>query len=276
MSYLDKIDPKALPQHVGIIMDGNGRWAAKRHMPRAHGHRSAVKAVRSSVEAAAELGLNVLTLFAFSTENWQRPKKEVSALMELFYEFLEKELHTMLENNVRFQLIGDRDKLPDFLQDRLSNALNSTSENTGLLLNLALNYGGRDEISRAVRKISASVKKGELQPENIDEALISANTYTAGLPDPDLIIRTSGELRLSNFLIWQAAYAEFYFTEVLWPDFNKEDLHKALLEYQNRKRRMGRTTASAVISKSKQHVSRMVSDKSKKTALLKHQRKLFL
>ncbi len=267
MSNLDKIDPKALPQHVGIIMDGNGRWAAERHMPRIHGHRSAVKAVRASVETAAELGLNVLTLFAFSTENWQRPKKEVSALMELFYEFLEKELHTMLENNVRFQLIGDRDKLPDFLQDRLSNALNSTSENTGLLLNLALNYGGRDEISRAVRKISESVKKGELQPENIDEALISANTYTAGLPDPDLIIRTSGELRLSNFLIWQAAYAEFYFTEVLWPDFNKEDLHKALLEYQNRKRRMGRTTASAVISKSKQHVSRMLSDKSNKSRL---------
>ena len=267
MSNLDKIDPKALPQHVGIIMDGNGRWAAERHMPRIHGHRSAVKAVRASVETAAELGLNVLTLFAFSTENWQRPNKEVSALMELFYEFLEKELHTMLENNVRFQLIGDRDKLPDFLQDRLSNALNSTSENTGLLLNLALNYGGRDEISRAVRKISESVKKGELQPENIDEALISANTYTAGLPDPDLIIRTSGELRLSNFLIWQAAYAEFYFTEVLWPDFNKEDLHKALLEYQNRKRRMGRTTASTVISKSKKHVSRNVTDKSKKNRL---------
>ena len=159
MSNLDKIDPKALPQHVGIIMDGNGRWAAERHMPRIHGHRSAVNAVRATVETAAELGLNVLTLFAFSTENWQRPNKEVSALMELFYEFLEKELPTMLENNVRFQLIGDRDKLPDFLQDRLSNALNSTSENKGLLLNLALNYGGRDEISHAVRKISVSVKK---------------------------------------------------------------------------------------------------------------------
>ena len=267
MNYLDKIDPKALPQHVGIIMDGNGRWAAERHMPRIHGHRSAVNAVRASVEAAAEMGLNVLTLFAFSTENWQRPNKEVSALMELFYEFLEKELHTMLENNVRFQLIGDRYKLPDFLQERLSNALNSTSKKTGLLLNLALNYGGRDEISRAVRKISESVKKGELQPDNIDEALISANTYTAGLPDPDLIIRTSGEIRLSNFLIWQAAYAEFYFTEVLWPDFNEEDLHKALLEYQNRKRRMGRTTASTVISKSKKHVSRIVTDKSKKNRL---------
>tara|TARA_B100000686_G_scaffold323310_1_gene377935 strand:+ start:470 stop:1291 length:822 start_codon:yes stop_codon:yes gene_type:complete len=271
MSFLDKIDPKALPQHIGIIMDGNGRWALERRLPRIHGHRSAVNAVRASVEASAELGLNVLTLFAFSTENWQRPEKEVSALMELFYEFLEKELHTMLENNVRFQLIGDRDKLPSFLQDRLSNALNSTSENSGLLLNLALNYGGRDEISRAMRKLSELVKNGELQPENIDEALISANTYTAGLPDPDLIIRTSGELRLSNFLIWQAAYAEFYFTEVLWPDFDKEDLHKAILDYQHRKRRMGRTTASSVISKSKKHLSRLVSDKSKKSSLLKLQ-----
>ena len=271
MSYLEKIDPKALPKHVGIIMDGNGRWALERHLPRIDGHRSAVNAVRASVEAAAELGLNVLTLFAFSTENWHRPEKEVSALMELFYEFLEKELNTMLKNNVRFRLIGDRKKLPSFLQDRLSNALNSTSNNSGLLLNIALNYGGRDEISRAVRKLSELVKKGELQPENIDEALISANTYTADLPDPDLIIRTSGELRLSNFLIWQAAYAEFYFTEVLWPDFNKEDLYKALLDYQNRKRRMGRTTSSALIPKPKKYFSRMVSDKSKKANLLKLQ-----
>ena len=267
MSFLDKIDPKVLPKHVGIIMDGNGRWAAERRMPRIHGHRNAVNAVRTSVEAAAELGLNVLTLFAFSTENWQRPKKEVSALMELFYEFLEKELHTMLENNVRFQLIGDRDKLPGFLQDRLQNALKSTSKNTGLILNLALNYGGRDEITRAVRKISELVKKRELKTKNIDEALISANTYTAGLPDPDLIIRTSGELRLSNFLIWQAAYAEFYFTEVLWPDFKKEDLYKALIEFQHRKRRMGRTTVSSAITKSKKHFTREVSDKSKKNKL---------
>ena len=177
----------------------------------------------------------------------------------------------MLENNVRFQLIGDREKLPSFLQDRLSNALNSTSDNSGLLLNIALNYGGRDEISRAVRKLSELVKKGELQPENIDEALISANTYTADLPDPDLIIRTSGELRLSNFLIWQAAYAEFYFTEVLWPDFKKEDLYKAILDYQNRKRRMGRTNSSAAISKPQKKASRIVSDKSKKANLLKLQ-----
>ena len=250
MSFLDKINPKTLPRHVAIIMDGNGRWAAQRHIPRLQGHRHAVKAVRACVEASAELGLQVLTLYAFSTENWQRPKKEVSGLMNLFFEFLEKELHTMLENNVRFQLIGDRNGLPDFLQERLSHALDSTSENTGLLLNLALNYGGRDEVVRAVKKIAESVKKGELLSENIDESLVSTNTYTVGVPDPDLIIRTSGELRLSNFLIWQAAYAEFYFTEVLWPDFNKEDLYKALADFQQRKRRMGRTTDSTTISES--------------------------
>ena len=248
MNFLDKIDREALPQHVAIIMDGNGRWATQRRMPRLQGHRNAVKAVRACVEASAELGLQVLTLYAFSTENWQRPKKEISGLMNLFYEFLEKELYTMLENNVRFQLIGDRDRLPDFLQERLSHALDSTSKNNGLLLNLALNYGGRDEMVHALKKIAESVKEGELLPENIDESLVSANTYTAGIPDPDLIIRTSGELRLSNFLIWQAAYAEFYFTNVLWPDFNKEDLHKALVDFQQRKRRMGGTKETDTIS----------------------------
>ena len=244
MSIFDKIDKAALPKHVAIIMDGNGRWAIQRGMPRLQGHRNAVKGVRACVEASAELGLQVLTLYAFSTENWQRPRKEVSALMNLFFEFLEKELHTMLDNNVRFQLIGNREGLPDFLQNRLSHALDSTATNTGLLMNLALNYGGRDEMVRAVRKIAESVKKGDLLLENIDESLVSAHTYTAGHPDPDLIIRTSGELRLSNFLIWQAAYAEFYFTEVLWPDFTKEDLYKALLEFQQRKRRRGLTTDS--------------------------------
>ena len=258
MSIFNKINKAALPQHVAIIMDGNGRWAIQRRMPRLQGHRSAVKAVRACVEASAELGLKTLTLYAFSTENWQRPRKEVSALMNLFFEFLEKELHTMLDNNVRFQLIGNRDGLPDFLQNRLSHALDSTAANTGLLLNLALNYGGRDEMVRAVRRIAESVKKGDLLPENIDESLVSANTYTAGQPDPDLIIRTSGELRLSNFLIWQAVYAEFYFTEVLWPDFTKEDLYKALLEFQHRKRRMGRTTDSGSMTEAA-NVSHLVS-----------------
>ena len=250
MRFLDKIDKAALPQHVAIIMDGNGRWATQRRMPRFQGHRYAVNSVRACVEAAAELELPVLTLYAFSTENWQRPKKEVSALMNLFFEFLKKELDTMLKNNVRFKLIGNRDGLPDFLQERLSNALDSTSENTGLLLNLALNYGGRDDIVRAVRMLAESVKAGDLLPDNIDESLISTKTYTAGVPDPDLIIRTSGELRLSNFLIWQAAYAEYFFTDVLWPDFTKENFYEALVEYQHRKRRMGRTTVSGTYSKS--------------------------
>ena len=265
MSFLTKIDKANLPKHVAIIMDGNGRWATKRRLPRFQGHRYAVKSVRACVEAAAELELPVLTLYAFSTENWQRPKKEVSALMNLFFEFLKKELDTMLKNNVRFRLIGDRDGLPDFLQDRLSNALDSTSGNTGLLLNLALNYGGRNEIVRAVRMIAESVKNGDLLPENIDESLISANTYTAGVPDPDLIIRTSGELRLSNFLIWQAAYAEYYFTDVLWPDFTKEILYEALVEYQQRKRRMGGTNVSEENSNSSVDVTSPLSNTEEST-----------
>jgi len=191
----------------------------------------------------------VLTLYAFSTENWRRPKKEVSALMNLFFEFLKKELETMLKNNVRFKLIGDRDGLPDFLQERLSHALDSTAGNTGLLLNIALNYGGRDELVRAARKLAEEVKKGDLQPESIDESLISEKTFTAGVPDPDLIIRTSGEQRLSNFLIWQAAYAEYFFTDVLWPDFTKDNLHEAIFEYQQRKRTMGGATVSEAGSK---------------------------
>ena len=249
MSYLDKIDKASLPGHIAIIMDGNGRWATKRDIPRFEGHRHAVKSVRACVEAAAELKLNVLTLYAFSTENWRRPKKEVSALMNLFFEFLKKELETMLKNNVRFKLIGDRNGLPDFLQERLSLALDSTAGNTGLLLNLALNYGGRDELVRAARKLAEEVKKGDLQPESIDESLISEKTFTAGVPDPDLIIRTSGEQRLSNFLIWQAAYAEYFFTDVLWPDFTKDNLHEAIFEYQQRKRTMGSATVSEAGSK---------------------------
>tara|TARA_B100000686_G_scaffold348023_1_gene438085 strand:+ start:600 stop:1358 length:759 start_codon:yes stop_codon:yes gene_type:complete len=249
MDFLNKIDKRALPQHVGIIMDGNGRWATKHKMPRINGHRSAVKSVRACVEASAELKLPVLTLYAFSTENWQRPKKEVSELMNLFFEFLKKELDTMLNNNVRFKLIGNRNGLPKFLQSRLSHAIESTSKNTGLLLNIALNYGGRDEIVRAVRMISEEVKKGDLLPEDVNENLISAKTYTAGIVDPDLIIRTSGELRLSNFLIWQSAYAEYYFTDVLWPDFTKENFYEALIAYQQRKRRLGSTIDSGLNKK---------------------------
>ena len=230
-----------MPKHVGIIMDGNGRWATERLYPRGYGHRNAVKAVRATVEAAVELELEVLTLYAFSTENWQRPAQEVSTLMDLFAEYLEKELKTMLENNVRFQVAGEREGLPKFLQQPLDHALDATSENTGLLLNLAVNYGGRAELLRALKQISSLVQSGKLSVEEIDETLISEHTYTPGVPDPDLIIRTSGEQRLSNFLIWQAAYSEYFFTDVLWPDFDKEDFFQALLEFQKRKRRLGRT-----------------------------------
>jgi len=261
MDFLDKIDKKSLPRHVAIIMDGNGRWATKHNMPRINGHRYAVNSVRACVEASAELKLPILTLYAFSTENWGRPKKEVTELMNLFFEFLKKELDTMLKNNVRFKLIGDREKLPEFLQDRLSFALDETSKNTGLLLNLALNYGGRDEIVRAVRKIAKEVNEGNLLPENVDENLISGNTYTAGIADPDLIIRTSGEQRLSNFLIWQSAYAEYYFTDVLWPDFTKDNLHEALIEFQRRKRRLGLTKDIKFDNKPVDNFSKSKTDK---------------
>ena len=260
MGFLEKIDKKALPRHVAIIMDGNGRWAKKHNKARIHGHRYAVNSVRKCVEASVELELPILTLYAFSTENWQRPKKEVSDLMNLFFEFLKKELNTMLKNNVRFRLIGDREKLPNFLQERLTHALESTSKNTGLLLNLALNYGGRDEIVRAVRSIALAVKKGDVLPENVDENLISDKTYTAGIADPDLIIRTSGELRLSNFLIWQSAYSEYYFTDVLWPDFTKDNLHEALIAFQQRKRRHGRITDLKLREKSVDDFSKSNSE----------------
>ena len=225
-------------------MDGNGRWAANHNKPRIQGHQNAVKSVRSCVEASAELKIPILTLYAFSTENWQRPKKEVSALMNLFFEFLGKEMDTMLKNNVRFNFLGNRSQLPGFLQERLSHALNSTSKNTGLILNVALNYGGRDEIVRAVRNIAEEVKAGNIQPEQVNESLISANTYTAEIADPDLVIRTSGELRISNFLIWLSAYSEYYFTDVLWPDFTKENLYESIVSFQQRKRRLGRTSSS--------------------------------
>lgn len=240
-SNRELLDLSRMPRHVGIIMDGNGRWATERCYPRVYGHRNAVKAVRATVEAAVELELEVLTLYAFSTENWRRPAQEVSTLMDLFAEYLQKELKTMLDNNVRFQFAGESQRLPQFLQQPLNHALESTSENTGLLLNLAVNYGGRAELVRAVKKISSLVQSGNLKLEEINEDLISEHTFTPGIPDPDLIIRTSGEKRLSNFLIWQAAYSEYFFTDVLWPDFDKEDLFQALLEFQKRNRRLGRT-----------------------------------
>ena len=237
-----QLDLTRLPHHGGIIMDGNGRWAQQRLIPRFQGHRNAVRAVRAVVETAAELGLQVLTLYAFSTENWVRPRQEVNVLMELLHEYLQKELGTMLENNVSMRISGDTTRLPEFLHKPLENALNLTESNTGLTLNLALTYGGRAELVRAMQQMARKIEDGKLQAGEINEVAINQHLYTSGLPDPDLIIRTSGEQRLSNFLIWQAAYAEFYYTEVLWPDFTKEDFHKALQAYQQRQRRMGDIT----------------------------------
>ena len=236
---LATLSTKALPAHVAIIMDGNGRWANQRMIPRFQGHRKAVRAVRAVVEAAAELELQVLTLYAFSTENWSRPHQEVSMLMRLFEEFLQKELSTLLKNNIRFSVIGNRSELPDFLDSPINQALSATQENTGLTLNLAINYGGRAEIIRAVQSIAQLVQEGQLTPGDIDESLFSQYTYTNAQPDPDLIIRTSGEKRISNFLLWQSAYAEYYFTEVLWPDFARVDFYKGLHEFQQRQRRLG-------------------------------------
>ncbi|MBF0351031.1 MAG: isoprenyl transferase [SAR324 cluster bacterium] len=233
------IDKQLLPRHVGIIMDGNGRWAQQRIMPRFQGHRSAVKAVRVTVETSAEIGLKALTLYAFSTENWKRPQTEVSILMDLLAEYLEKELNTMLTNNIQLRLIGDRAALPEFIHAPLDRALQNTAGNTGLVLNLAVNYGGRAEIIRAVQSIVSAYAKQPFEIGTIDDAMLQQHLYTPDLPDPDLIIRTSGEYRISNFLLWQSAYAEFYFTNVLWPDFTQEEFFKALLDFQNRQRRMG-------------------------------------
>ncbi|MBF0287356.1 MAG: isoprenyl transferase [SAR324 cluster bacterium] len=238
---LDQLDLNRLPRHVAVIMDGNGRWAKKRLLQRFQGHRNAINAVRTTITTAAELHLTSLTLYAFSTENWKRPPKEISVLMNLLVEYLQKELDTMNKNNICFRAIGDYGKLPDFVQEYLQHTFQSTENNTGMVLNLALNYGGRAEIIRAIQILMKEVQEKSLSPDQIDEKLISSFMYTADLPDPDLIIRTSGEQRISNFLLWQSAYSEFYFTDVLWPDFTKDDFYKALFEFQQRQRRMGGT-----------------------------------
>ena len=238
-SVYESLDLNRLPKHVAIIMDGNGRWAKKRFLPRFEGHRNAVKSVRTIVEVSAELHLTALTLYAFSTENWKRPQKEVSILMELFSEYLHKELSTLRKNNVKFQILGDPTALPEFIDGPLEKTIKETANNTGLILNLAMNYGGRTEILRAVNTlIQEATLNSELQ---VTEELFSEKLYTHSIPDPDLIIRTSGELRISNFLLWQAAYSEFYFTDTLWPDFSKEEYYRALYEFQQRERRMGNT-----------------------------------
>ena len=236
------IDIERLPKHIAIIMDGNGRWAKRRNQPRVFGHRQGAKSVRKVVEAAAKLRINNLTLYAFSTENWNRPKHEVKTLMKLLVSALKKELGLMMKNNIRLNAIGHTDMMPTNVQQELQEVLDETKENTGLVLTLALSYGARQEILRAVQEISYKVKNNIISVENVDDNIINKHLYTQNLPDVDLLIRTSGEVRISNFLLWQIAYAELYFTDELWPDFNETSLHKAIADYQKRERRFGKTS----------------------------------
>lgn len=239
-SFKDQIDFSNLPQHIAIIMDGNGRWAKKKGAARIFGHRNAIQAVTDVTEGCGELGIKYLTLYAFSTENWGRPKDEVDGLMELLVNTLKKEIQNLMENQVKLQTIGDISHLPKACQKNLEEAKEMTSRNTGLTVLLALNYSGRWEILKAARKLAEEAQAGQLHPEDIDERLFSSLMETAGVPDPELLIRTSGELRISNFLLWQIAYTELYITKTLWPDFRKEDLYEAIYSYQHRERRFGK------------------------------------
>lgn len=230
---------KNIPRHVAIIMDGNGRWAARRGLPRMAGHRQGVKSAREAVKAAGDLGVKVLTLYTFSTENWKRPRREIEMLFRMLEEYIDKESDKLDKNNIRFSVIGRIEELPAVLKAKLKKTADRTKNNTGLTLNLALNYGGRPEIIDAVRKVASDAKEGRIAVGDISEEKFSSYLYTENLPDPDLMIRTSGEYRLSNFLLWQLAYAELYVTKKLWPDFNKNDFKKAVDEYSRRERRFG-------------------------------------
>jgi undecaprenyl diphosphate synthase len=238
MSLKDKINPSKLPLHVAIIMDGNGRWAQRQGEQRVFGHQNGVRAVRETAEAAAELGVKFLTLYAFSTENWNRPQEEVNALMELLVHTIHSEKDTLNKNNIRLQAIGDLDSLPKGCYNELQSAIKDTSTNSRMTLILALSYSSRWEIIRATNKILEDVKTGKLK-ENINENIFNSYLTTSGIPDPELLIRTSGENRISNFLLWQIAYTELYFTDKLWPEFTKEDFYIGIIDYQNRERRFG-------------------------------------
>lgn len=242
MSYKSKINLGAIPDHVAIIMDGNGRWAKQRGFIRTRGHEKGVDAVKETVEAATELGIRFLTMYAFSTENWNRPKYEIDALMHLLVRSINKERKTFAENNIRLLAIGDLKSLPAKSYRELLKAIEETSENTGLSLILALSYSSRWEIVEAARALAVKLKAGTIKPEDISADALRGEMITAGIPDPELLIRTSGEFRVSNFLLWQIAYSELYFTETLWPDFNREEFYKAILEYQGRERRFGLTS----------------------------------
>ncbi len=235
-------DPNHVPKHIAIIMDGNGRWAKQKDKARIYGHQAGVEAVRKVVEACTELGVQYLTLYAFSTENWNRPEEEVNALMELLVRTIRRETPELNKNNVRIGMIGDGHSLPEACINELNEAKRITENNTGLNLILALSYSGRWEITHAVQQIAKKVEQGLLQADDIDDQTIAGHLNTANIPDPELLIRTSGEYRLSNFLLWQSAYTEYYFTETLWPDFDKDALTNAILDYQSRERRFGKTT----------------------------------
>ncbi len=235
----DQIDMNRIPKHIAIIMDGNGRWAKKRFLPRTAGHKEGVNRVTEIVEAAYNLNIECLSLYAFSTENWKRPKEEIEALMDLLILYIRRELDKINRNNIRIQTMGDISKLPEKVVVEVKRAIEKTKNNTGMVLNIGLNYGGRDEIIRAVKNILSDVKKGKLKEEDINPDVFKDYLYTSELPDPDLLIRPSGELRLSNFMLYQVAYTEFWFSDVYWPDFKAEYLYKAIIDYQKRDRRFG-------------------------------------
>ena len=242
MTLKEQINIERLPKHIAIIMDGNGRWAKEHGKPRLFGHQNAIQSVREVNEACAELGVEYLTLYAFSTENWNRPGDEVSGLMTLLSQTIKKETSTLLKNGIRLNTIGDTDRMSQGIRDQLFRAIEATSHGTRMQLNLALSYSGRWDIANAARKMAQAVKDGTLQPSDITEDTVSNSLSTAGMPDPELLIRTSGELRISNFLMWQLAYSELYFTNKYWPDFRKDDLYEAILDYQHRERRFGKTS----------------------------------
>lgn len=241
-NLLSNIDKTKLPNHIAIIMDGNGRWAKEKGQDRLYGHFHGVESVRNIVEGCAELGVGYLTLYAFSTENWDRPKNEVDGLMELLVDTIRKEVSILNKNNIKLHVIGDKEMLPEYAKNELQEALDMTSQNTGLNLVMALSYSSRWELVNAVKQIAIDVKQGKIDPETIDQHTVQKYLATSEFPDPELMIRTSGEYRISNFLLYQLAYAELYFTNTRWPDFRKENLYEAIIDFQNRERRFGKTS----------------------------------
>ncbi len=242
MDYKEQINPERLPRHIAIIMDGNGRWAKKQGLARMFGHRQGVETVHNITVAATKLGIEYLTLYTFSTENWNRPKEEVDALMNLLVDTIAKETPTLMNNNVRLQTIGDLNRLPEGARQKFLGCIEQTSKNTGLTMVLALSYSARWEITEAMRAAVQQAQAGQLRAEEVNEQLVSSLMATADMPDPDLLIRTSGEYRISNFLLWQLAYSELYFTDRLWPEFDEEEFYKAIVDYQKRERRFGKTS----------------------------------